>query len=133
MKSNQIDTTIRKNIQANISKYRKKSGLSQAELAQKIGVKNSTVSSWERGANAPDIETLFSICKLFNVTVADMFGCDTVDYNDKLTVHGFEKDLVISYRKADEVDKTIVRRYSTPEPKERTRGISDNVVYVDFT
>lgn len=110
MKSNQIDTTIRKNIQANISKYRKKSGLSQAELAQKIGVKNSTVSSWERGANAPDIETLFSICKLFNVTVADMFGCDTVDYNDKLTVHGFEKDLVISYRNADEVDKTIVRR-----------------------
>ena len=110
MKSNQIDTTIRKNIQANISKYRKKSGLSQAELAQKIGVKNSTVSSWERGANAPDIETLFSICKLFNVTVADMFGCDTVDYNDKLTVHGFEKDLVISYRKADDLDKTIVRR-----------------------
>ena len=110
MKSNQIDTTIRKNIQANISKYRKKSGLSQAELAQKIGVKNSTVSSWERGANAPDIETLFSICKLFNVTVADMFGCGTVDYNDKLTVHGFEKDLVISYRKADDLDKAIVRR-----------------------
>ena len=110
MKSNQIDTTIRKNIQANISKYRKKSGLSQAELAQKIGVKNSTVSSWERGANAPDIETLFSICKLFNVTVADMFGCDTVNYADKLTVHGFEKELVISYRNADEVDKTIVRR-----------------------
>ena len=110
MKSNQIDTTIRKNIQANISKYRKKSGLSQAELAQKIGVKNSTVSSWERGANAPDIETLFSICKLFNVTVADMFGCDTVDYNDKLTVYGFEKDLVISYRKADDLDKAIVRR-----------------------
>ena len=110
MKSNQIDTTIRKNIQANISKYRKKSGLSQAELAHKIGVKNSTVSSWERGANAPDIETLFSICKLFNVTVADMFGCDTVDYNDKLTVHGFEKDLVISYRKADDLDKAIVRR-----------------------
>ena len=110
MNSNQMDTTIRKNIQANISKYRKKSGLSQAELAQKIGVKNSTVSSWERGANAPDIETLFSICKLFNVTVADMFGCDTVNYDDKLTVHGFEKDLVISYRNADEVDKTIVRR-----------------------
>ena len=110
MKSNQIDTTIRKNIQANISKYRKKSGLSQAELAQKIGVKNSTVSSWERGANAPDIETLFSICKLFNVTVADMFGCDTVNYAGKLTVHGFEKELVISYRNADEVDKTIVRR-----------------------
>ena len=39
-----------------------------------------------------------------------MFGCDTVNYDDKLTVQGFEKDVVISYRKADDLDKAIVRR-----------------------
>ncbi|MBE5936018.1 MAG: helix-turn-helix transcriptional regulator [Lachnospiraceae bacterium] len=103
-------TSIRLNIQNNIYKYRKASGMSQAQLAKAIGVKNSTVSSWERGANAPDIETLFKICTLFNVKVADMFGCDTVDKDGKLIVYGFEKDLVISYRNADELDKTIVRR-----------------------
>lgn len=103
-------TSIRLNIQTNIYKYRKASGMSQAQLAKAIGVKNSTVSSWERGANSPDIETLFKICTLFNVKVADMFGCDTVDKDGKLIVYGFEKDLVISYRNADELDKTIVRR-----------------------
>ena len=103
-------TSIRQNIQNNITKYRKASGLSQAQLAKKIGVKNTTVSSWERGANSPDIETLFDICELFNVKVADMFGCDTIDENSNLTVYGFEKDLVISYRKADDLDKAIVKR-----------------------
>ena len=86
MKSNQIDTTIRKNIQANISKYRKKSGLSQAELAQKIGVKNSTVSSWERGANAPDIETLFSIFRDY-----DVHSCKICRENEKSISKGETK------------------------------------------
>lgn len=103
-------TFIRDNIRDNIIKCRKDSKMSQAELAKAVGVKNSTVSAWERGANAPDIETLFKVCKIFQIKVSDMFGCDTVDKNEELTVHGFEKDLVISYRKADEFDKTTVRR-----------------------
>jgi DNA-binding XRE family transcriptional regulator len=102
--------SIRLNIQSNIIKYRKNAKLSQAQVAEAIGVKNSTVSSWERGANAPDIETLFKICKLFDVNVSDIFGCDAIDVSKQITVHGFEKDLVLSYRNADEVDKTIVRR-----------------------
>ena len=101
---------IRKNICENIAKFRKKAGISQTELANHLKVSRSNVSTWERGANPPNVETIFEICRFLNVTVADMFGCDTVNYDDKLTVHGFEKDLVISYRKADEVDKTIVRR-----------------------
>lgn len=101
---------IRKNICENIAKFRKKAGISQTELANYLKVSRSNVSTWERGANPPNVETIFEICRFLNVTVADMFGCDTVDYNDKLTVHGFEKDLVISYRKADDLDKAIVRR-----------------------
>ena len=103
-------TFIRDNIRDNIVKYRKASKLSQAELASAVGVKNSTVSAWERGANSPDIETLFKVCEVFKVQVSDMFGCDTVDSNRDLIVRGFEKDLVISYRKADEFDKTTVKR-----------------------
>lgn len=103
-------TSIRLNLKDNIYKYRKASGMSQAELAKSLGVKNSTVSSWERGANAPDIETLFKMCKLFKIRVSDMFGCDSIDVNNQLTVYGLEKDIITSYRKADELDKAIVRR-----------------------
>lgn len=103
-------TSIRLNIRDNIIKYRKAAKMSQAELANAVGVRNSTVSAWERGANAPDIETLFKVCKLFKVKVSDMFGCDSIDTNNQLTVYGIEKDLVIAYRNADNLDKAIVNR-----------------------
>lgn len=102
--------SIRQNIRFNITKYRKAYGISQAEFAKKIGVKSSTVSSWERGANSPDIETLFIICKFFEVTIADMFGGDSLANKEELIIYGFEKDLIHSYRNADELDKTIVKK-----------------------
>ncbi|MBQ8496264.1 MAG: helix-turn-helix transcriptional regulator [Clostridia bacterium] len=52
---------------ANILKYRKKNGLSQNELAQKLGVSFQAVSKWEKGKSAPDIA--------FLPIMADMFGC----------------------------------------------------------
>ena len=52
---------------ANILKYRKKSGLSQDELAQKLGVTFQAVSKWENAIAAPDIT--------FLPIMADIFGC----------------------------------------------------------
>ena len=52
---------------ANILKYRKKSGFSQDELAQKLGVTFQAVSKWENAKAAPDIA--------FLPRMADIFGC----------------------------------------------------------
>lgn len=68
---------IRDNISNNITFYRKKLGYTQNQLAEKIGVKTTSVSSWERGANSPDIETLYAICKLFNISLDEMYGVNT--------------------------------------------------------
>lgn len=70
---------IRDNISNNIVFYRKKLGLTQSQLAEKIGVKTTSVSSWERGANSPDIETLYMICRLFHVSLDEMYGVNTED------------------------------------------------------
>ena len=48
---------------------RKRFSLTQTELAEKIGVSNHAVSKWENGINQPDVTTLQSICKLFDLTV----------------------------------------------------------------
>lgn len=100
---------IRQNIMKNISYYRKLNGYTQKELATVLGIKNSSVSNWEQGLNAPDIETIFELCKLFNISVSDMFGCDIME-SDSLKVFGIEKDIVIAYRNADSVEKEMVHR-----------------------
>lgn len=52
---------------ANIQTFRKKSGLTQTELAEKLGVTFQAVSKWENAQSAPDISLL--------PLMADIFGC----------------------------------------------------------
>jgi len=53
---------------ANLQKYRKQSGLTQEELAEKLGVTFQAVSKWENAKSAPDIMLL--------PLLADLFGCN---------------------------------------------------------
>lgn len=59
---------------ANILKYRKKSGLSQDELAQKLGVTFQAVSKWENAKAAPDITFLPIMADLFDCSIDDLFS-----------------------------------------------------------
>ncbi len=65
----------RENLSKNIQKYRKQMNMSQKELADAVGAKSlTTVSSWERGANAPDIETICKLCEVFKIPVSELIG-----------------------------------------------------------
>ena len=59
---------------ANILKYRKRSGLSQDELAQKLGVTFQAVSKWENAKAAPDITFLPIMADLFDCSIDDLFS-----------------------------------------------------------
>jgi len=74
---------IHKNIVNNIVSHRKRLNLSQEQLAEKAGVKKfTTVSNWERGANLPNIETLFKLCDIFGITMDEMYGVNTAEVTD---------------------------------------------------
>ncbi|HZJ89183.1 MAG TPA: helix-turn-helix transcriptional regulator [Bacilli bacterium] len=64
--------TVKRNIAANISYYRKKLNLTQLELAEKINYSDKLVSSWERAERTPDIFTLKELSAIFGVTVDDL-------------------------------------------------------------
>ncbi len=49
----------------NLIYYRKKLGITQEELADKLFVSRQTVSRWETDSTFPDIETLIKLCDLF--------------------------------------------------------------------
>lgn len=56
------------NIHENIKKARKTAGITQKELAQRIGVRQKDISRWENGERTPGIESLVSICMALKVS-----------------------------------------------------------------
>ena len=57
-----------------IVELRKKNGLSQDELAEKVMVTRQAVSRWETGETIPNTETLKLLSKLFHVTINTLLG-----------------------------------------------------------
>ena len=56
--------------------YRKKSGLSQEELAEKLNISRQSVSKWERAESSPDTDNLIELAKIYNVTLDDLLNVD---------------------------------------------------------
>jgi transcriptional regulator with XRE-family HTH domain len=52
-----------------IRDLRRREGLTQEQLAQRLMVTRQAVSNWERGSNLPDIETLIRIATTFDVSL----------------------------------------------------------------
>jgi len=59
---------------AGIRALRKKQGLTQAQLAEKLNVSDKTVSKWETGRGYPDITLLEPIARAFGVSLAELFS-----------------------------------------------------------
>ena len=56
-------------IGSRICKYRKAKGMTQEDLAEKLGVSSQAVSKWENDASCPDISLLPELAKTLGVTV----------------------------------------------------------------
>lgn len=56
-----------------IREARKKASLTQAELAEKIGVKRSVISKYENGSISPKYDTIMKIAEVLNVLPYDLY------------------------------------------------------------
>lgn len=90
-----------------IARLRREVSLTQAELGERVGVSNKTVSRWENGNYMPDIGTLQMLAKEFNVSVDELLAgerasdgksCDTE--GDKDTVEAWESAFSLEDRRA---------------------------------
>ena len=62
---------------------RKKSGMSQETLAEKIGVSRQAISKWETGDAVPELSKLRFLCDIFGVTADWMISEDEPDEDPK--------------------------------------------------
>lgn len=63
---------------ATIRRLREEQGITQAELAQRIGVGSKAVSKWETAKGLPDITLIEPLAKALNVSVMELMSGDTV-------------------------------------------------------
>lgn len=61
-------------ISENITKNRKKLGLTQLELAEKLNYSDKTLSKWERAESIPDVITLKELACIFGITVDELIS-----------------------------------------------------------
>ena len=57
----------------NLAYYRKASGLTQLDLAEKFNYSDKSVSKWERGEGFPDIFVLKSLADFYGISVDDFY------------------------------------------------------------
>lgn len=55
---------------------RRASGMSQEELAEKLGVSRQAVSKWESGATQPELSKLIELSKLYSVSVDELLSLE---------------------------------------------------------
>lgn len=57
-----------------ISEYRKKAGLTQAKLAEYLGISQNTLSQYETGKRTPDIKTVEMLADYFSTSINNILG-----------------------------------------------------------
>ena len=57
-----------------IRNARKSLGLTQRQLADQIGVSNTSVSNWEKGLSRPDADLIQKLCAVLHLQPNDIYG-----------------------------------------------------------
>lgn len=105
-----------------LKKLRAEKNMSQAVLAEELGVGLSTVAMWEVGKRFPTREKYEALADIFNVDIDYLYGRTDVRqqvhfdgdgnmmvYSDFL-LSSEERQIIIEYRKKDTIDREMILR-----------------------
>ena len=98
---------IKITVAQNLKYYRELNKLTQKQLAEALGVKHNTISSWESGLNSIDVSILFKICEVLNISISEVYGVKGPKSN-KENVTFEEMILIRKYRRLDKSGKDTV-------------------------
>ena len=94
-------------IGAFIAARRKAAGLTQLELAERLGITDRAVSKWETGRAMPDAALMLDLCQILAITVNDLLCGEVVTmekYDKKM-----EQNLLLMTEQKQAADKRLLR------------------------
>ena len=91
----------------NLSKYLARSGRSQREMAEIVGVSPSTFNDWINGRKYPRIDKIEFMANYFGILKSDLIE-DKKDSPNDLPINEGEKMLLNLFRKIPESDQEMV-------------------------
>ena len=65
-----------------IASCRKEQGMTQANLAEKLGITDRAVSKWENGKSMPDSGIMLELCELLEINVNELLSGEKIDMNN---------------------------------------------------
>lgn len=90
----------KKTLGAFIAVLRKSRGMTQRELAEKLGVSDKTISHWERDESAPDISVIPVIAEIFDVTCDELLKGEKAKDTNEITPKANPKQLRYIFEKS---------------------------------
>ena len=91
----------RQRLSERLKEYRKTAGLSQKELAERLGKAQTVISSWEIGTGEPNASQLPAVAKALGVTLSDICGSPDAK--------SLDQEVLDAYHRADKITKRNVR------------------------
>lgn len=97
----------------NLYQFRKKSGLSQEEVAEKLGVNRQTISKWETNDTIPNINQSKKLAKLYHISLDKLIDFDVEMSKIETAIQNSDekKDSKINWTKAWGKKYPILVRY----------------------
>ena len=108
-----------KTIGNKIKELRRSKGMSQKDIADKLGVTSQAVSKWENGKNLPDMMMLSSIADILQVSCDELHNPEKT--LEKLDNPEFQKRNV-EERDKENTDNTGENEKTEPEPQKKNYG-----------
>lgn len=101
------------NLGNNLFKARKRAGLSQETVAEKLGVSRQTISKWETDETVPDIYQSKKLAKLYNLSLDELieFDVDVKEIEEVIKNTNEEKEAKINWTNAWSKKYPVLAKY----------------------
>lgn len=98
-------------------RLRKEKNITQAELAKKLNIRQTTVSSWENGVSVPDYPTLIKLADFFEVSTDFLLGREddfgiVQPQSAAPSLDKDEQELIANFRELNRLQKQKILAYT---------------------